>query len=135
MPRRAAWLVTPLPFAALGYVLQDLPISRVRAVGNAVLLFGLMVAHATCYARWQARAPNRMLVNELLARLWFAVYIILVAGLLDGSLAAAALGLPLAFASWQVHRARLNGTYHAVDNVVQLGVYLALLGVILGLAV
>lgn len=135
MRPRATWLLTPLPFAALAYALLDLPISRLRAVGNAALLFVLMVAHAACYARWQPRAPNRILVNELLARLWFAVYAILIAGLLGGNMLAAALGLPLAFASWQVHRARLNGTYHVVDNVVQLGIYLALLAVVLGLAV
>jgi hypothetical protein len=122
------------PYAAIAAVLLAL-VPPWQAVGNAALLLGFMAAHATCYRLWQPHAPQRILANELLTRLWFATYVVLIAGLLDGAMAVAALAFPLAFTSWLLHRRLVQGGYQAAQNVLQLGVFLLLLTLLLTAAV
>lgn len=123
-----------VPYAAIGAVLLAL-LPPWQAIGNAALLLALMAAHAACYRLWQPHAPRRILVNELLTRLWFATYVVLLGGLLGGSLAVAALAFPVAVSSWLVHRRFVRGGYQAAQNVLQLGVFLLLLGTLLVVAV
>jgi hypothetical protein len=138
MPRGPMQRIAPVlavaPYVAIAAVLLAL-LPPWQAIGNAALLFGLMAAHAACYRLWQPHAPRRILLNELLTRLWFATYLVLLVGLLDGALVVAALGFPMAVSSWAVHRQLLARGYDAAQNVLQLGVFLLLLALILVAAV
>lgn len=133
MPRIARPLALA-PYAAIAAVLLAL-LPPWQAVGNAALLLALMAAHATCYRLWQPHAPRRILVNELLTRLWFATYAVLLVGLLDGAVVVAALAFPLAVTSWLLHRSLLRNGYRTAENVLQLGVFLLLLTLVLAVAV
>ncbi|MEK6976154.1 MAG: hypothetical protein AABY18_07415 [Candidatus Thermoplasmatota archaeon] len=123
------------PYAALAIVLHGLPLSWPAAIGNAALLLGLMAAHAWCYSLWQPHAPDRILANELLTRLWFATDVVLLVGLLDGALVVAALAFPLAVSSWLVHRRLVVRGYRVAENLLHLGIVLLLLGTLLVTAV
>lgn len=118
------WLAAPLPFAALAGILQAW-VPRGQAGGHAALLFGLMVAHALCYARWQPHAPRRILVNEWLARLWFVVYATLLVQA-RSDVGAMMLGLGTAWASCTaiLHARLVRRGYRSAENVLQLGVFL-----------
>lgn len=122
-------------YIGIALALRGLPLSWAASIGNAALLFGLLSAHAWCYQRWQPYAPGRILVNELLTRLWFATYVVLLVGLLDGAMVVAVLGFPLAVSSWLVHRRLVRRGYQVAENVLQLGVTLLLLAVVLVVAV
>ena len=88
MDQRAVAVLAVAPFITLSGVLRQLPdclsypwaMPWVNSVGHSTLLLGLMGAHAWCYARWQPHAPNRILVNEFLTRLWFVVFGLLAVG-------------------------------------------------------
>lgn len=126
-----AAIASTLPYAAIAVVLRQWPLPWLEAIGHASLLLALMAAHAACYRLWQPHAPGRILANELLARLWFATYALLLAGLLDGDLAVLALGFPLAVSSWLVHRRLVARGYGLAQNVLHLGVLLLLLVMLL----
>lgn len=135
-PRRAAaWALAGVPYVTLAFALHGVTSSWPQALGNAGLLFGLMWAHATCYALWQPYAKGRILLNELLTRLWFALDAVLVAGWLDLDLRlVGTVGLVWAVASWGLHRRLVRTGYVVVDNVALLGLFLAGLAVVLDLA-
>lgn len=121
---RRLWLAAPLPFAALAALLQAWVSTR-HAIGHAALLLVLMVAHALCYARWQPRAPRRILVNEWLARAWFVVYAaLLVQARSDAGIVMLGLGATWAGVSGVVHTVLVRSGYRAAENVLQLGVFL-----------
>lgn len=132
--QRIARPLAVAPYAAIAAVLLAL-LPPWQAVGNAALLLAFMAAHAACYQMWQPHEPRRILVNELLTRLWFATYVVLLAGLLDGAMAVAALGFPLALTSWLLHRRLVQDGYRAAENVLHLGVFLLLLTLLLTVAV
>src|SRR5688572_22319036 len=96
--QRIARPLAVAPYAAVAAVLLAV-VPPWHAVGHAALLLALMAAHATCYQMWQPHAPRRILLNELLTRLWFATYLVLLVGLLDGTLVVAALGFPMSVSS------------------------------------
>lgn len=82
MDLRAVAVLAVAPFITLSGVLKQLPdyltypeaMPWGNAVAHTAILLGLLWAHAWCYARWQPHAPNRILVNEFLTRLWFVVF-------------------------------------------------------------
>ena len=136
MPRRegaAAWSVAALPYALLVPTLAE-HLAWGFALANAALLAAAMLAHAFCYRLWHPFAPGRILANELLARLWFAVYAALVAGWLGLAWqGVAAFGAAWAAATWLAH-ARLvrHGGYRVAENLALLGTFLLGLALALG---
>ena len=117
-------MAAPLPFAGLAAILQAW-VPRGQAMGHAALLLVLMVAHALCYARWQPRAPRRILVNEWLARLWFVVYAaLLVQSRSEAGNVMLALGAAWAVLSGAAHTVLVQRGYRAGENVAQLGIFL-----------
>lgn len=133
-----------LPFAALVPVLRLVPNAATafqpmpwsHAAGHAVVLAGLMAAHAACYARWNLGAPRRIAQNEALTRLWFVTFgFLVVAGHKPTGLLYASLALPWAALSWQTHRRFVarDGGYRFTANLGLLGLFLfglALIGLI-----
>lgn len=121
----------PVPPAATA------PIPWPHAAAHAFLLAGLLGAHTWCYARWRSHAPGRILANELLARLWFAVYGAIVVGRAspDG-LGFLLVGVPWAALTWEVHRqdVRKRG-YDASWNLANWGLFLMGLVLLEALAV
>lgn len=110
----------PLPPATTG------PVPWAWAVGNAALLLGAFVAHTLCYARWQPAAPRRMLVNELLARLWFVAFAVIVVGrTTSNGWRLLLVALPWALLCWEVHRndVQRHG-YRVAWNLGAWGLYL-----------
>ena len=134
MERMPAVAVAVAPFAFLAAVLHLLPLPPYRegpvpwawAAANAGFLLAAFTAHALCYARWQPHAPGRMLANELMARLWFVAYGVLVVGQAGpNGFRLLLLALPWAALCWEVHRqeVRRNG-YRVAWNLGAWGVYL-----------
>lgn len=123
-----------LPFLLLVPVLHFVPLPPATtltvswgwAVANAALLLGAFTAHVTCYARWQPAAPRRMLLNEALARLWFAVYGALVVGRVTPLGPAFLLvAVPWAALSWEVHRQEVRKAgYARAWNLANWGLFL-----------
>src|SRR5262249_44292290 len=124
------------PYAGLALVLKQVPDAASRplpmpwshAAGNALLLFGLMALHAACYAPWSPGAPRRIAATELLTRLWFAAFGLLVVAAHPLGHAASFLAAGLAWSglSWLTHLAmtRRNGGYCALPNTALLGLFL-----------
>lgn len=151
MDRRASAVLAVAPFVALSGVLKQLPDAAdgggpmpwSYAVAYTLLLLGLLGAHSWLYARWQPHAPNRILVNEFLTRLWLVLFGLLLVGL-NGDYGGIYLVMAAAWAvaSWCTHYLvlRQQGGYSAGVNLAMLGLYvlgLALMGLIcvnLGLA-
>lgn len=129
---REAWGV--LPFALLVPVLRYVPLPPYSmvplpwgvAVAHAALFLVAFTAYVVCYARWQPSAPGRILLNEALARLWFAVYGALIVGL------ATPLGfhfllmaVPWAALCWEVHRQEVRKAGYAAGwNLANWGLFL-----------
>lgn len=110
----------PLPPAVLG------PVPWAWAVGNGALLLAAFGAHTWCYARWAPHAPKRMLVNELLARLWFVAYAVVLVGRASANgWRILLVAVPWALLSWEVHRndVRRHG-YRVAWNLGAWGTYL-----------
>src|SRR5205085_4601582 len=81
-----------------------MPMPWSHAVLHSVILFGLMSAHAVCYRLWTPHAPNRMLVNEFLTRIWFILFGLLVIGMAgDEAPIFFVMAAPWAVASWCTH--------------------------------
>lgn len=131
------------PYAGLAVALKQVPDAATNfqpmpwshAAGHALLLLGLMSAHTACYKRWSLGAPRRIALNELLTRLWFVAFGVLVVMVHPGGPALLFLlaGLAWAALSWLTHLAmtRRHGGYCALPNLAMLGVFLlglALLG-------
>lgn len=146
--RAAAWrmrVLAAVAFAGLVPVLHwvpvppatTAPIPWLHAAAHAALLLGLLAAHTGFYARWQPHAPGRILTNEFLARLWFAVYGAIVVGRAspDG-LGFLLVGVPWAALTWEVHRqdVRKRG-YDAPWNLANWGLFLLGLALLESLAV
>lgn len=144
MDRRAVAVLATAPFVTLAGVLRQLPdgwsapaaMPWTSAAGHAALLFALMGAHAWCYALWAPHAPNRMLVNEFLTRMWFVLFGLLAVGV-HGDYGALFLlmAAPWAVASWCTHYLilRSQGGYRAGSNLALLGLFLlglALMGLV-----
>jgi hypothetical protein len=133
--RRAVAVLAVAPFVTLAGVLRQLPggtdslapMPWPHAAGHAALLLGLMAAHAWGYAQWQPHAPNRLLVNEFLTRMWFVLFGLILVGLHGdyGSLFFL-LAAPWAVASWCTHYLVLRGqgAYSAGGNLAMLGLFL-----------
>lgn len=129
---REAWGV--LPFVLLVPVLRYVPLPPYSAVplpwwvalANAALLLAAFTAHVACYARWQPAAPGRMLLNEALARLWFAVYGAIVVGRATPlGFAFLLMALPWAALCWEVHRQEVKKAgYDAGWNLANWGLFL-----------
>jgi hypothetical protein len=106
------------------------------AAAGAGLLLALMAAHAWSYARWTQVAPNRMLVNEFVARAWFVLFGLLAVGLhADTGPLFLLMASALAVASWCVHYLvlRRQGCYRILENIGLLGLFLlglALIGLL-----
>lgn len=132
--KRIARPLSVAPYAAIAAILLAI-VPPWHAVAHAALLLVLMAAHAACYQVWQPHAPGRILVNELLTRLWFATYLVLLVGMLDGAIVVAVLAFPLVVSSWLVHRKLVRRGYDAAENVLHLGVVLLLLTALLVTAV
>jgi hypothetical protein len=125
-----------LPYAGLAVVLKQVPDAATsfqpmpwsHAAGHALVLLGLMSAHAACYRRWSVGAPRRIAANELLARLWFVAFgFLVVAAHPFGRGGLFLLGaLAWALLSWLTHLAlaRRDGRYRALPNVALLGLFL-----------
>ncbi len=134
----AAVAVAPFAFLAAAFRLLPLPpfgtapVPWAWAAGNAALLLLAFSAHAWCYARWQPHAPGRMLANELMARLWFAAYGVLVVGRASpNGFRLLWLAVPWAALCWEVHRQDVRrGGYRAIWNLGAWGVYLLGLGLL-----
>jgi len=142
--RPAMALMAVLPYAVLAAVLKQLPDPASHGAPapwghagfHAAVLLGLMAAHSWCYARWAVHSPNRMLVNEFVARAWFVlVGLLLVGAYGDAGPLFLTMAAPLAVASWCVHYLvlRRQGCYRVLENVGLLGLFLcglALVGLI-----
>ncbi len=123
------------PFAGLAVVLRQVPSARSAfqpmpwsdAILHAAVLFGLLAAHAACYARWSRGAPRRIELNEALTRLWFVTfgYLVLAAHGPNGPLFVA-LAMPWAALSFEVHRAtvRRQGAYRFAASLGNHGLFL-----------
>lgn len=133
-PRFVSLVLAAAPFALLVPVLRQVPVPPADAVplpwlhaaGHAILLATLLSAHTWCYGRWQPAAPRRILINELLARAWFAVYGALIVGrATDLGLPFLLLALPWAALCWEVHRqdVRKRG-YDVAWNLGNWGLFL-----------
>lgn len=121
----------PVPPAAAA------PIPWLHAAAHAALLMGLLGAHTWCYARWQPHAPRRILANELLARLWFAVAgAVIVGRATPDGMGFLLVGVPWAALTWEVHRqdVRKRG-YDATWNLANWGLFLLGLALLESLAV
>lgn len=123
-----------LPFALLVPAFRFVPLPPHHGattpwewtVIHAAILAAAFAAHVACYARWQPRAPGRMLLNEALARLWFVTYGILVVGRASPQgLAFLLVGVPWAALAWEVHRqdVRKRG-YDPTWNLAAWGLFL-----------
>ncbi len=79
-----------------------------------------------CYARWQPAAPRRMLLNEALARLWFAVYGAIIVGRATPlGFAFLLMAVPWAALCWEVHRQEVQESgYVAAWNLANWGLFL-----------
>ncbi|MEK6985860.1 MAG: hypothetical protein AABX89_05730 [Candidatus Thermoplasmatota archaeon] len=133
-----------LPFAALAPVLRLVPNAATafqpmpwsHAAGHALVLAGLMAAHAACYARWSVGAPRLIAQNEAFTRLWFVTFgFLVVAGHKPTGGLYLALALPWAALSFLAHRrfALRDGGYRFTTNFGLLGFFLlglALIGLI-----
>lgn len=123
-----------LPFALLVPVFRYIPLPPHAtvplpwgwAVGNAALLLAAFTAHVACYARWQPAAPRRLLLNEALARLWFAVYGAIVVGRATPlGLEFLLMAVPWAALCWEVHRQEVRKAgYDATWNLANWGLLL-----------
>lgn len=144
MDRRATAVLAAAPFITLSGVLKQLPdggrlgvpMSWGSSLLHAGILLGLVAAHAWCYARWQPHAPNRILVNEFLTRLWFVLFGLLLVGAVSeyGGLFLV-MAAAWAVASWCTHYLilRRQERYAPGANIAQLGLFLlglALVGLI-----
>lgn len=139
----ARWAFALAPFATLAGVLRQMPeapgagpMPWAHAAAHAAVLLGLLGWHSWCYARWSAAAPNRILVNEFLTRTWFVLFGLLVVGLrADTGGVYLAMAAGLAVASWCVHYIvlRSQGSYRALENLAQHGLFL--LGIALSILV
>lgn len=129
-----ALAVAAAPFAFLAAVVRFVPLPPAavtptpwpQALGTAALLLAAFWAHTWCYARWQPHAPRRMLANELMARLWFVAYAVVVVGNASpNGFRLLWLAVPWAVLAWEVHRddVRKNG-YRVAWNLGAWGVYL-----------
>src|SRR5688572_2962407 len=135
MDRRAVAVMAVAPFVTLSGVLKQLPgaasslapMPWTHAVAHTALLALLVAAHAWCYALWQPHAPNRMLVNEFLTRMWFVLLgLALVGAHGDYGALYLIMAAPWAVASWCTHYLvlRRQGGYRAGGNVAMLGLFL-----------
>ena len=144
MDRRLAAVLAVSPYVVLAGVLRQLPdlwshpapMPWSHAAGNTLLFLGLMAWHSWSYARWQPHAPNRMLVNEFLTRLWFVLFGLIAVGAV-GPFGGVYLVMaaPWAVASWCTHYLvlRQHDRYDAPLNVGLLGLFLlglALMGLV-----
>lgn len=131
----ARWAIAAAAYVALAGALHAIPLPWPMAVGNAALLAGLMWGHATCYALWQPFAPGRILANELLTRLWFAAYAVLIAGLLGRPIVVVGeFGVGFALGAWALHGRGVRQGYDVAENVAFLGLFLASLAGLLAVA-
>lgn len=129
------WAVAALPYAALAPLLRGTPdplrgfapMEPLGAAANGLLVAGALCAHSLCYARWHRNDPARITANELLTRLWFVGYGLLVVGGAGGAWDLyATLALGWAAATFLAHLAlgsRLGG-YPAAANYGLLGAFL-----------
>ncbi|MFA5944427.1 MAG: hypothetical protein WC876_08180 [Candidatus Thermoplasmatota archaeon] len=135
MDRRIVWTFALATFVTLAGVLRQIPgglnapdaMPAGLAVAYAVVLFGLMAAHAKCYERWTPHAPNRILVNEFLTRAWFVLFgLVLVAFHGDTGPIYLVMASAWAVASWCTHYLilRAQKSYRALDNLAQHGLFL-----------
>ena len=143
MDRRVALGLAVAPFAALAGVLGAAPggvgpmdaMPGWQAAAPAILLLGLMAAHARCYSLWTPHAPNRMLVNEFLTRAWFVLFgLLAVSARGDTGPIYLVMGAAWAVASWCTHYLVLRSQkgYRALENLALHGLFLvglALMGV------
>ncbi len=130
----ARWTFAVVPFATLAGILHQVPERAAEppmpwshAAANAVLLLALLGWHSWCYERWSKAAPNRVLVNEFLARTWFVLFGLLAVGLnADTGGVYLALASGLAVAAWCTHYIilRAQGSYRALENLAQHGLFL-----------
>lgn len=135
MDRRAVAVLATAPFVTLTGVLKQLPdawapsvsMSWPAAAGHAAVLATLMAAHAWGYALWTPHAPNRMLVNEFLTRMWFVLFGLLAVGM-HGDYGALFLVMaaPWGVASWCTHYLvlRSQAGYRPGPNLAMLGLFL-----------
>lgn len=144
MDRRAVAVLAVAPFITMAGVLKQLPdafnggapMPWTTAVAHTLVLLVLLGAHSWSYARWQPYAPNRILVNEFLTRLWFVLFGLLLVGL-HGEYGGIYLVMAAAWAvaSWCTHYLvlRQQDGYVAGVNLAMLGLYvlgLALMGLV-----
>ena len=143
MDRRVVWTMAVATFATLAGVLHQVPahpggdpMPWWQALAHTVLLFGLMAAHAFCYAAWAPHAPNRILVNEFLTRSWFVLFgLLVVASHGDTGPIYLVMASAWAVAGWCTHYfvLRAQKAYRPVENLAQQGLFLlglALMGLI-----
>lgn len=135
MARWGVAIVAAVPFATLAGILRQLPdpwtdgaaMPWSHALGHAAVLAAAMGAHAACYALWQPHAPNRMLVNEFLTRMWFVLSgLALVGAHGDYGALFLIMAAPWAVASWCTHYLvlRREASYRADSNAALLGLFL-----------
>ena len=135
MDRRAVAVLAAGPFVTLAGVLRQLPdwltfpadMPWRNSIVHSLILLGLVAAHSVCYGLWQPHAPNRILVNEFLTRLWFALLGLLAVGATtDYGGLFLVMAAAWAVASWCVHYLllRMQGTYRVDANIAMLGLFL-----------
>ena len=135
MDRRAVAVLATGPFVTLAGVLRQVPdwlthpaaMPWRNSIVHSLVLLGLVAAHAWCYALWQPHAPNRILVNEFLTRLWFALLgLLAVGGTTDYGGLFLVMAAAWAVASWCVHYLllRKQGSYRVGANIAMLGLFL-----------
>lgn len=123
-----------LPFAGLALAFRFVPLPPGEgpltpwswAAANAIVLFVAFVAHTRCYAVWREGGPRRILANELLARLWFVAFGMIVVGRVSpNGLLLALVALPWALLAWEVHRQDVAKRGYSVRwNLGAWGLYL-----------
>lgn len=134
LDRRVAWAFTLAPFVTLAAVLRQLPALAdaatpagwAPAAAVSAGLFVLAAASSFGHERWATHSPNRILVNEFVARTFFVVAGFAVVAGRDTAPLYLLMGAAWGVASWCTHYLflRRQGTYRALENLAQLGLFL-----------